>query len=119
MGIKWEDRYEQFDSLGESQLLHLARNEAASVAFRKLAVELMLRKDLKSVNHPELAGFVAELAPKIVIEEIEHESEIHLDLGPITPDITPFTPETGPFAASVTTKTLSKPEVVHFPDDQD
>ena len=119
MGIKWEDRYEQFDSLGESQLLHLARNEAASVAFRTMAVEIMLKKGYLSVNHPELAGFKSELDGKIVIEEIEHESEIHLDLGPITPDITPFTPETGPFAASVTTKSLQKPEVVHYPDDQD
>jgi hypothetical protein len=119
MPIKWEDRYEQFDSLGESQLLHLARNESASVAFRAMAVEIMLKKGYSSVNHPELAGFLAELSPKIVIEELEHEPELDLGTEPITPISTHFEPESGPFKASVTTESLQKPEVVHFPDDQD
>jgi len=119
MPIKWEDRYEQLDGLGETQLLHLARNESASVAYRRVAVEILLKKGYSAANHPELREFVEELSPKIVIEELETEPEIHLDLGPVTHDIKPFTPESGPFAASVTTKTLSKPEVVHFPDDQD
>lgn len=115
MPIKWEDRYEQLSGLGEEQLLSLARNESASVAFRSLAVEILLTKGSKAVNHPELGGFLAELQPKIVIEELEHETEI----DPITPEITHFEPESGPFKASVTLETLSKPEVVHFPDDQD
>lgn len=119
MPIKWEDRYQQFDSLGESQLLHLARNEAASVAFRSMAVEIMLKKGYSAVNHPELSGFLAELQPKIVIEELEHESEIEPETYPIMSISTHFEPESGPFKASVTTTTLSKPEVVHNLDDQD
>lgn len=119
MPIKWEDRYQQLAGLQEEQLLSLARNESASVAFRSLAVEILLTKGSNAVNHPELALFLTELSPKIVIEELEHESEIEPETHPITPEITHSEPESGPFKASVTLETLSKPEVVHFPDDQD
>jgi hypothetical protein len=99
MGIKWEDRFEQLGHLEESQLLHLARNEAASVEYRLTAVEIMLKKGHNSVNHPDLVSLKRQITDKSEPIEVEHESEIaHVE--------TSEEDNSGPFKASVTTETL-------------
>jgi hypothetical protein len=106
MGIKWEDRYEQLGHLEESQLLHLARNEAASVEYRYTAVEIMLKKGFQAVNHPDLVGLKAQISDKSEPVEVEHESEI-----------APVGEESGPLKASVTTETLFSDNNVQKMDD--
>lgn len=96
-GFKWEDRFEQFDGLGETQLLHLARNEAVPVENRLFIVEIMLKKGYQSAKHIDLKGLVDTFLGAL---EVKHESEI----SPITPEIT----HSGAPSASVTTKTMSE-----------
>jgi len=98
LGFKWEDRYEQFDGLGETQLLHLARNEAAPVENRLFAAELMLKRGYQSVKHVDLSGLVAQLD--------------HLKIDPITPNSTQEAPNFGAPSASVTTISLSEEPVI-------
>lgn len=105
MGFKWEHRFDLFDGLGETQLLHLARNEAAPVENRLLAVEIMLKKGYQSVKHVDLRDLVAQLD--------------HLKIDPITPVLTQETPNLGAPSASVTTLTMSEdPVFVHFLDNK-
>lgn len=98
MGFKWEHRFELFDSLGETQLFHLARNEAAPVENRLFAVEMLLKKGYQSAKHVDLRGLVVE------VEKANGPIE-----GPITPESTAIEADFGAPSASVTTKTLSEP----------
>lgn len=93
MPIKWEDRFEQFDGLGETQLLHLARNEAVPVENRLLMVEILLKKGYQSVKHIDLKGMVEQL-----------------DI-PIPPEKDPETVSLGAPSASVTTLTMAQDTV--------
>lgn len=95
---------EHIAHLSGDVLLALARNEAAQM--RKAAVEIMLEKGYKQVNHPEIAGMVAE---------VRKEREARMEVESIVESaIESELPEgTGPLVASVTTATMQQPTIVH------
>lgn len=100
-GFRWEDRFEQFDGLGETQLLHLARNEAVPVENRLFLVEILLKKGYQSAKHLDLKSLVDRFSSA---SEVEHESEI----DPIVPENT----HSGAPSASVTTLTMAQEPVI-------
>jgi hypothetical protein len=88
----WDDRFAHLGGLPDHILLdQIARNEAASHAYRKYAVELLVSRKSPKAKHPELQQFVDEL-------------EIELD--GIQFDFPAPEPGPGPLVASVTTSTL-------------
>jgi hypothetical protein len=93
---------EQISHLPGEVLFSLARNESASLDFRKAAIQLMLEKDCRQVNAPELALLVSEVKrgqdAKLEVEAIV-ESAIEQEIP-------------GPFRASVTTKTMQQPDFI-------
>lgn len=88
MGYQWKDRYEVFGHLGEDQLFALARNDSAKPEVRKLAIELMLKKNYKKARHPDISVVLADFLADVA--EVEHESEVAAP--PISPVSTQLVP---------------------------
>lgn len=89
---------EQIAHLAESTLFDLARNESASVEFRRAAVGIMLDKGYKKAGHPELGLILAEIKKE---REARGEVEAIVESAIESP-----IPQSPALTASVTTKSL-------------
>ena len=124
MSIKWEDRYEQLGHLPEFALYSLATNEAASLKYRRTALEIMVQKGYKSAENPIFRGLGLEFehieVPEPFVEagltaeypEItDRVSNVEGDLLPSFNGNLPY--GTGSLKASVTTATMfGQPDVI-------
>jgi hypothetical protein len=93
-GFKWEEIH--MESFGETQLFHIARNDAAKFEYRVQALELMLKRGYASAKHVELSGLVKHIKHPIVPDPIQ---------------LDPVAEENGALKASVTTLTMSEEPV--------
>lgn len=89
---------EQIAHLAESNLFDLARNDSASLEFRKAAVSIMLDKGYKKAFHPELG---------LILADIKKERDARGEVESIVEAaIESEIPQSPALSASVTTKTL-------------
>ena len=125
---QFADRCDHLGHLPSYILRDLARNDAAPREWRKAAIELMLDKGYKEVNHPDLLGLLVEVQHQreakeevqaIVESAIEGPLEDHAvtiqeiqDFAAALPKPEPIPEPPGPFKASFTTQSQNQDDVV-------
>lgn len=99
----WDDNREHLKSFPDHILLDIARNDAAELRYRLLAVELLQRMKSPRANHEDIRHLVREL--DIEMEGVQTEFEFPITNVPA-----------GPLSCSVTTATLYGEEKVEIPE---
>lgn len=97
---------EQLQNLSAEVLFSLARNDSGRPEFRKAAVELLMDGGYPQASSPELL---------LMVDAIKREREARGEVKAIVESAIEAPIPAGPLRASVTTKTLSQPEIFRNP----
>lgn len=98
-----ENAHEHYAAMPELTLYHMASNDSTRPEFKKVAVELMLKKGYKSAYKPEFKDILASILESIDLSDI---SDPMLDAVP------EIVQHSGALSASITTESLNSESVI-------